>query len=103
MTREQMKELAERRHQQAGCAAGQHIFGAVVFFQVARVYQRSPIAATAMPESLHNAAIAIIDQDASPLSARIERYSSTTHSPSSACSPQPSTCARCSSTRRTAR
>jgi len=29
------------------------------------------IAATAMPESLHNAAIAIIDQDASPLSARI--------------------------------
>ncbi|WP_050461081.1 ABC transporter permease [Herbaspirillum autotrophicum] len=29
------------------------------------------VAATAMPESLHNAAIAIIDQDASPLSARI--------------------------------
>ncbi|MBV8622608.1 MAG: ABC transporter permease [Herbaspirillum sp.] len=29
------------------------------------------VAATAMPESLHNAAIAIVDNDASPLSARI--------------------------------
>ena len=29
------------------------------------------VAATAMPESLHNAAIAIVDEDASPLSARI--------------------------------
>lgn len=29
------------------------------------------VAATAMPESLHHAAIAIVDQDASPLSARI--------------------------------
>ena len=33
-----------------------------------------------------------------PLSARITRYSSATHSPSSACSPHPSTWARCSST-----
>jgi ABC-2 type transport system permease protein len=29
------------------------------------------VAATAMPESLHNAAIAIVDEDGSPLSARI--------------------------------
>ena len=29
------------------------------------------VAATAMPESLHNAAIAIVDEDASPLSARV--------------------------------
>ena len=29
------------------------------------------VAATAMPESLHNAAIAIVDEDASPLSARL--------------------------------
>jgi ABC-2 type transport system permease protein len=29
------------------------------------------VAATALPESLHNAAIAIVDEDASPLSARI--------------------------------
>ena len=29
------------------------------------------VAATAMPESLHNAPIAIVDEDGSPLSARI--------------------------------
>lgn len=39
----------------------------VVFTFTVSIYA----AATAMPESLHNAAIAIVDEDASPLSARI--------------------------------